>query len=116
LVVVQEGTVLAVEGFEGTDACLRRGGELSGRKRQAVAVKVAKAGHDMRFDIPCIGPATLHTCAASGIAVLAVEARRTLLLDLDETLALARQKRVTLIGVSERSLTPPLHPTPLPTS
>jgi len=40
-VVVKEGTVLAAEGFEGTDACLRRGGELAGAKGGGVAVKVA---------------------------------------------------------------------------
>ena len=33
-IVVKEGTVLAVEGFEGTDACLRRGGELAGQRRK----------------------------------------------------------------------------------
>ena len=38
LVVVKEGTVLAVEGFEGTDQCLARGGELAGKDGGAVAV------------------------------------------------------------------------------
>src|SRR5213078_2979941 len=56
LVLVKDGTVLAVEGFEGTDACLTRGGELAGKSGGAVAVKVARANHDMRFDIPCLGP------------------------------------------------------------
>ena len=55
-VVVKNGAVLAVEGFEGTDQCLARGGELAGRDGGAVAVKVAKANHDMRFDIPSFGP------------------------------------------------------------
>ena len=32
-VVVKDGTVLAVEGFEGTDNCLRRGGD-AGRKQR----------------------------------------------------------------------------------
>ena len=54
-VVVKDGAVLAVEGFEGTDQCLARGGELAGPKGGAVAVKVAKADHDMRFDIPTVG-------------------------------------------------------------
>src|SRR6266581_586338 len=49
-VVVKNGTVLAVEGFEGTDACLARGGELAGKNGGGVAVKVARANHDMRFD------------------------------------------------------------------
>src|SRR5271170_8457040 len=60
LVVVKNGAVLAVEGFEGTDKCLARGGELAGKDGGAVAVKVAKPNHDMRFDIPCIGRQTLE--------------------------------------------------------
>src|SRR5207237_2524152 len=63
-VVVKNGTVLAVEGFEGTDKCLARGGELAGKDGCAAAVKVAKENHDMRFDIPCIGAQTLEVCAA----------------------------------------------------
>ena len=82
-VVVKEGTVLAVEGFEGTDKCLARGGELAGKNGGAVAVKVAKIGHDMRFDVPCIGPQTLETCAKSGVSVLAFESGRSLLLEQD---------------------------------
>src|SRR5262249_52026787 len=38
LVVVKQGTVLAVEGFEGTDECLARGGRLAGKGGGAVAV------------------------------------------------------------------------------
>jgi DUF1009 family protein len=95
-VVVKEGVVLAVEGFEGTDKCLKRGGELAGSKGGAVAVKVAKEKHDMRFDIPCVGLTTLETCAASGIGVLAVEAGRTLLLDRPEVEQFARKKGLSL--------------------
>ena len=84
LVVVKEGTVLAVEGFEGTDECLRRGGELAGKSGGAVAVKVAKENHDMRFDIPCIGLKTVQTCAESGVGVLALEGGKTLVLEEEE--------------------------------
>lgn len=96
-VVVKRGTVLAVEGFEGTDKCLTRGGELAGRDGGAIAVKVAKKNHDIRFDIPCIGPTTLEVCAAHGIAVLAVEAGMTLLLDKEDLERLANQVRVTVV-------------------
>jgi hypothetical protein len=98
-VVVKDGAVLAVEGFEGTDECLTRGGRLAGPKGGAVAVKVAKAGHDMRFDIPTIGATTVETCAASGVGVLAVEADRTLLLERDQVEALLDRRRVTLTTV-----------------
>jgi UDP-2,3-diacylglucosamine hydrolase len=99
-VVVKGGMVLAVEGFEGTDKCLARGGELAGRDGGAVAVKVARTNHDMRFDIPCIGPTTIEACAASGIAVLALEAEKTLLLDAEEVKQLTARRKVTLTTIS----------------
>lgn len=99
-VVVKKGAVLAVEGFEGTDKCLARGGELAGKNGGGVAVKVAKVNHDMRFDIPCVGVQTLETCAASGISVLALEAGKTLLLECDlcESIAQKNNISVTTIG------------------
>jgi len=98
-VVVKGGTTLAVEGFEGTDTCLERGGRLAGKDGGAVAVKVAKEGHDLRFDIPCIGSKTIEVCAASGVAVLAAEAGRTLLLDQPQLEALAQDRRVAVVAV-----------------
>lgn len=99
IVVVKEGTVLAVEGFEGTDKCLARGGELAGKNGGAIAVKVAKLNHDMRFDIPCIGPKTLETCAASGVAVLALEPGRTLLLEQETCAAVIERHNLTLTTI-----------------
>jgi DUF1009 family protein len=98
-VVVKRGTVLAVEAFEGTDECMKRGGAL-GRGR-ATLVKVSKPNQDFRFDVPVVGPRTIETAAASGIAVVAVEARRTLLLGLDEIRALCQAGRVTLLAKGE---------------
>lgn len=103
LVVVKDGTVLAVEGFEGTDRCLARGGELAGPKGGAVAVKVAKEGHDMRFDIPCIGRKTIEACADHGVAVLAVEARKTILLEREEVGLVARRRKIALTTVGSES-------------
>jgi DUF1009 family protein len=97
IVVVKRGTVLAVEGFEGTDRCLARGGELAGKDGGAVAVKVAKENHDMRFDIPCIGPKTLETCINSGVAVLAFEAGRALVLEQDACEALVRKNKISVL-------------------
>ncbi len=99
LVVVKNGTVLAVEGFEGTDKCLTRGGELSGKDGGAVAVKVAREKHDLRFDIPCLGALTLQTCAAVKIAVLALEPGKTLLLEREACEKLAKKNRISLVTV-----------------
>jgi len=98
-VVVKDGAVLAVEGFEGTDKCLARGGELAGKDGGAVAVKVAKRNHDMRFDIPCVGPQTLETCANGRIRVLAIEAGKTLLLEQEQCAQIARERRITITTV-----------------
>jgi len=99
LVVVKDGVILAVEGFEGTDKCLARGGELAGRDGGAVAVKVAKLDHDMRFDIPCIGLRTLETCAAFGVAVLALESGKTLLLEQETCAQFAKKNKISLTTI-----------------
>ena len=99
MVVVKAGTVLAVEGFEGTDQCLARGGQLAGNDGGAVAVKVAKRNHDMRFDVPCLGPQTLETCARSGVAVLAFESGRSLLLEQEVCAALAERNKLAITTV-----------------
>jgi len=98
-VVVKNGVVLAVEGFEGTDQCLVRGGKLAGKDGGAVAVKVAKLNHDMRFDIPCIGAQTLETCAAAKISALALEAERTLLLEQETCEQLAKKNKISVTTV-----------------
>lgn len=98
-VVVKNGAVMAVEGFEGTDKCLQRGGELAGKEGAAIAVKVAKEKHDMRWDIPCVGGQTIETCIAARISVLAIEAGKTLLLDQERVEELARKHRVSVVSV-----------------
>lgn len=99
LAVVKNGAVLAVEAFEGTDKCLARGGELAGPKGGAVAVKVAKVNHDMRFDIPCIGAQTFETCAAAKISVLALESGKTLLLEREACEKLAKENKISVVAI-----------------
>lgn len=94
-VVVRDGTVLAVEAFEGTNACIKRGGEL-GRGKNVKVVKVTKPNQDFRFDVPVVGPETIQTCAQAGVSAIIVEAECTLLLGLDEIRALCEEHRVSL--------------------
>jgi UDP-2,3-diacylglucosamine hydrolase len=98
-VVVKEGSVLAVEGFEGTDRCLQRGAELAGKKGGAIAVKVAKHNHDMRFDIPCIGLQTVQTCRDSGLEVIAVERDKTILLEKEAVEQFVAKNGPTIVTV-----------------
>ena len=88
-VVVKDGTILAVEGFEGTDETILRAGRLGGAG--AVVVKVAKRGHDMRFDIPIIGERTFKMLKKAKASCLAVEAGRTILLAREKLVAEANR-------------------------
>ena len=96
-VVVKKGTVLAVEGFEGTDKAIRRGGELG--HGNATVVKVAKPNHDMRFDVPCIGMRTVESLKIGGIKTLAVQAGKTLFIEKKETLEALDKAKITVVGV-----------------
>ena len=96
-VLVKDGTVLAIEAIEGTDAMLARGAAFG---VGAVLVKAAKPGQDMRFDVPVIGLATLELGARHRLAAIALEAGRTLILERDATLSAAARLGIALFGVS----------------
>jgi len=97
-VVVCGRAVLAVEAIEGTDAAIRRAGELGGAG--ACVVKVAKPSQDPRFDLPTVGPGTIKSLRAAGAGVLAVEAGRTFLLDRAALLAAADQGQIAVVGIA----------------
>ncbi len=97
-VVIRHGTVLAVEAFEGTNACIRRGGEL-GKGKDVILVKVSKPNQDFRFDVPVVGPQTVENCAASGVCAIVVEARSTLLLEKQRVEELCAHHKVSLHAI-----------------
>jgi DUF1009 family protein len=92
-VVVKNRAVMALEAIEGTDAAIRRGCEL------ACVVKVAKPKQDPRFDMPTVGLDTLAALEAGNAALLAVEARATIVLDREELIAAADARGIALVGV-----------------
>jgi UDP-2,3-diacylglucosamine hydrolase len=96
-VIVRGGTVMAVEGIEGTDATIRRAGQLV--NGNIVVVKASKPIQDLRFDLPAIGPETVRTIAEVRGSALAIEAGRTIVLDRAETLALANEAKITVVAV-----------------
>jgi DUF1009 family protein len=96
-VVVRNGTVLAVEAFEGTNDAIERGGRLG--RGGGFAVKVSKPGQDMRFDVPVIGSRTLEVAAAAGLRGIVAEAGKVLLLDREALCRQASNLRLTLYGI-----------------
>jgi DUF1009 family protein len=95
-VVVKNGTVLAVEGFEGTNETIKRGGALGGKN--AIMVKVAKPNQDMRFDVPVIGVETVGMAVEAHLRVIAVEPGRTLLLEKEALVELAARSNISIVA------------------
>src|SRR6202035_2511700 len=95
-VIVKNGTIVAVEAFEGTNETIKRGGALA--HNGAVMVKVTKPNQDMRFDVPVIGVETIRIAAEGKLRVIAVEAGKTLLLERDAIVDLANRSGITIVA------------------
>lgn len=98
-VVVKRGTVLAVEGVEGTNATIRRGGTLGGAG--TIVVKVSKPQQDLRFDVPAVGPETIAVMQEVNATILAVESGKTLMLDKAEFLRAANAAAIGVVAVAD---------------
>lgn len=99
-VAIREGTVIAVEGFEGTDQMILRAGKVGGPG--CVVVKVARRFHDRRWDIPVVGTRTIRKLCKARCACLALEAGNAILLEKEEVIRLAREAGIHLV-VMERT-------------
>ncbi len=98
--VISNGTVLAVEAIDGTDATILRGGTLS-QGNGAVVVKLSKPSQDLRFDLPSSGCGTIETMHQCGATVLALEAGKSLAFDREEMIDLANQHKISIIALSD---------------
>ena len=96
-IVVKNKAILAVEAMEGTDNTIKRGGELG--KEGAVVVKMSRAEQDMRFDLPTVGPRTIHSLIQVKATLLAIEAKKTILIDADETIRLADEYGISIVVI-----------------
>ncbi|MDR0734794.1 MAG: UDP-2,3-diacylglucosamine diphosphatase LpxI [Elusimicrobiota bacterium] len=103
--VICNRAAIAVEGMEGTDNCIKRAGELyrsqqnADKKASIVVVKVARPKQDDRYDLPVIGKGTIRMMIEAGARALAVEADKTLILDLEEVIELANKNDLTITAV-----------------
>lgn len=95
-VVVRAKACVAIEAMEGTDATIKRAGELANGK--LTVVKVAKPGQDMRFDVPVVGVPTIETMIAAGATCLSVTAGQTLIFDREEMVAMADKNKIVIVG------------------
>jgi DUF1009 family protein len=98
------GRIVALEGVEGTDSMLERvaglraGGRISQRRR-GVLVKLCKPQQDIRADLPSIGISTVENARKAGLAGVAVDAGRSLILDRAAVIAAANEAGIFICGL-----------------
>lgn len=102
--VVCDRAVLALEAMEGTDNCILRAGEIRScapvtKGASIVVVKVARPKQDDRYDLPVIGKGTIKSMIKAKAAVLAIEAEKTIILDIEEVCGLADKNNICIIAV-----------------
>lgn len=95
-IVVRHKAVVAVEAMEGTDAVIRRAGEIAGPGTRVV--KVAKPKQDMRFDVPVVGVATIDTMRQAGATAMSIDAGKTLIVDGDRFVDAANAAGIAIVG------------------
>jgi UDP-2,3-diacylglucosamine hydrolase len=107
--VLYHRRIIAIEAAEGTDSMLLRVAELrqKGRWRakqpSGLLVKAPKQGQDLRVDLPAMGPETIASAAKAGLAGIAVEAGRVLILDRAAAAAQAEQAGLFLYGFTRKA-------------
>jgi DUF1009 family protein len=109
-IVVRGKACVAIEAMEGTDATIRRAGEILRGSKGAASIlkltsgavtvlKLAKPDQDMRFDVPVVGLPTIETMAEAGATCLCLSAGKTLMFDRDQLIALADKKKIAIVAV-----------------
>lgn len=109
--IIHGDQVLCIEGFKGTNECLREGG---GRPYPVTLCKVTKPGHDMRFDVPCIGMGTIRNCLRANVRHIVLEANKTIIFQQEAVQASCQKHGITLQALScppqgEERFLPPTH-------
>ena len=96
-VVVKDKTILAVEAIEGTDEAIRRGCRMG--QEGAIVAKVSRPRQDFRLDVPTVGTKTLQVMREGKAAALALEAEKTLVVDLKEVVKVADEASIAIVAL-----------------
>lgn len=94
-VIAAQGLIVAVEAVEGTDAAIRRAGQLAGAG--SVVVKLCKPQQDVRIDLPTVGPETIAVMREAGARALILEANRCVILDPDAFIRSADKAEIAVV-------------------
>ena len=96
-IVVRARACVAIEAMEGTDATIKRAGQLA--RGRLTVVKIAKPDQDMRFDVPVVGVPTVESMIEAGATCLCITANKTLIFDRAQMIKLADKHRIAVVAV-----------------
>lgn len=96
-IVVRDRACVAIEAMEGTDAVIRRAGELV--RGRLTVVKIAKPDQDMRFDVPVVGLSTIEAMIKAGATCLCLTANKTLMFESKEMISLADKNKIAIVAM-----------------
>ena len=96
-IVIRARACVAIEAMEGTDAVIRRAGELA--RGRLTVIKIAKPDQDMRFDVPVVGVSTILAMIQAGASCLCLTANKTLMFERDEMIRLANKNKIAIVAV-----------------
>jgi len=88
---------VAIEAMEGTDAVIRRAGQLV--RGRLTVVKIAKPDQDMRFDVPVVGISTIEAMVEAGATCVCLTANKTLMFDREQMISLANKQKIAITAV-----------------
>jgi DUF1009 family protein len=97
-VAVCDGACVALEAMEGTDAVMERAASLVNGRTLRI-VKLAKPNQDLRFDVPVIGMGTVQLMMRLSVSALAIEARKTLVMDREQVIREADSAGIAIVAV-----------------
>jgi DUF1009 family protein len=98
-VILQNKRIIGVEAAEGTDGLIKRMLLLKFKPENAILIKTPKATQDKRIDLPTIGPETVKNCYESGVKLIAVKSGETIIQDKLQTISLANELKISIIGI-----------------
>lgn len=102
---VNKGTILAIEGVEGTDNLIKRSSDLINIKHKKgspdgiVVVKFSKPNQDLRLDLPTVGPKTIETLINSKASAIVLQSGKSQMLSPNETISLANANGICILSV-----------------
>jgi len=100
-IVIKDKAVVAIEGMEGTDAAIRRGGKLAGPG--TVVIKLSRSKQDPRIDLPAVGISTVRELVDAECAALCVEAHKVAFFQKKEAISLADSKGI-VVGARKKRI------------